>query len=149
MVPSSKRIVEDVLRIVKSLKEIVAARGCVVHSVARNGHRWGASQLGAPRIRSNGHVGAQVKNSVMKKFPLHEDALSVEEEIINSYLAGNAGASLPINQDTAQGEPVQQIPTAEVPVHADTLLGDSALDDVSITSTNSTDISVQEQIARM
>ena len=149
MVPSSKRIVEDVLRIVKSLKAIVAAKGCVVHSVARSGHRWGASQHGAPRNRANGHGGKRVKNAVMKKFPLHEDALSVEESMINSYLAGISGASLPINPDTAQGEPVQQIPTAEVPVHADTLLGDSALDDVSITSTNSTDISVQEQIARM
>ena len=80
---------------------------------------------------------------------MHEDALSVEASMINSYLAGTSGVTVPINPGTDQGVQEQHVPTEEVPAYADILLGNSSLDDVSISSSTSTNISVQEQIATM
>ena len=58
-------------------------------------------------------------------------------------------AQAKIHKQTDQGVPVQGVPMEEVPAYAYILFGDSALDDVSITSRTSTNISVQEQIAMM
>ena len=147
--PSSRRILEDVNKIVGSLRKIVAAEGCVVHGVNRSGHRWGASQFGAPVDRIRTHGGKRTKSLGMKKFPLHEDALSVETSMVTSYLSGISGTTVPRNPDTIQEDLVLAVPVEDLPAQADTLLEDSALDDVSISSSASTDNIVQEQIARM
>ena len=46
--PPGPRILQDVDKIIESLRRIVAAKGCVVHGLMpREGHRWGAAAHGA------------------------------------------------------------------------------------------------------
>ena len=85
----------------------------------------------------------------MTSFPLHEDALSVKANMVSSYLAGISRTTVPRNPDTIQEGLVLDVPAEEVQAQADTLLRDSMLDDVSISSSASTNNHVQEQIARM
>ena len=69
--------------------------------------------------------------------------------MVTSYLSGISGTTVQRNLDTIQEGLVLDVPAEEVPAQADTLLGDSALDDVSISSSTSTNISAQEQVAMM
>ena len=69
--------------------------------------------------------------------------------MVTSYLSGISGTALPRNPETIQEGLVLDVPAEEVPAQADALLEDSALDDLSISSSTSTDNVVQEQIARM
>ena len=66
MVPSSRRIMEDIRKIVIALKKIVAAEGCVVHGwMKRPGHRGNAAAEGAPENRVKNHGGKRVKKQNM------------------------------------------------------------------------------------
>ena len=87
VVPSSRRICEDVRKIVGALKAIVAAKGCVVHGwMKRPGHRGEAAAEGAPENRVKKHGGARVKKQSITFFDLHEDAAEVEREFINKRI---------------------------------------------------------------
>ena len=84
VVPSSRRIMEDVRKIVAALKVIVAADGCVVHVWTKwPGHRGKAAAEDAPEDRVKKHRGTRVKNQLMTFFDLHKDAFEVEREFIN------------------------------------------------------------------
>ena len=87
MVPSSRRIIEDIRKIVTALKKIVAAEGCVVHGwMKRPGHRGNAAAEGAPANRVKNHGGKRVKKKNMSFFALHEDAAEVERDFINQRI---------------------------------------------------------------
>jgi len=65
VVPSSRRICEDVRKLVGVLKAMVAAKGCVVHGwMKRPGHRGEVAAEGAPENRVKKHSDAIVKKTV-------------------------------------------------------------------------------------
>ena len=140
MVPSSRRIMEDVRKIVAALKAIVAAKGCVVHGwMKRPGHRGAAAAEGAPEDRVKKHGGARVKKQSITFFDLHQDATEVEREFINKRINNLSRGSVVDNGPEACTPVVDMVPLGNVLEELDT-----PDDCQEICSTGSAELSVDE-----
>ena len=134
VVPSVKRICQDVDRVILALFAIIEKKGCVVHGLTpRTGRRWIAAQHGVgPEItnltRNKG--GARVKSYYQKLIPLHEDAMEVERQMILSF-SNTRAVSVPALNGPVQNEEDIDDARSTMPADADVVLAMGENDNTS------------------
>ena len=105
VVPSDRRIQEDVERIVTALWNIFRKDGCIVHGkTCRSGWRWQAAREGAEHLtnKERGWGGARVKKFDLQFMVLHEDAWEVERQYFVSHNPNNIENLVPVVPEVAE-----------------------------------------------
>ena len=146
--PPGPRILQDVDKIIESLRRIVAAKGCVMHRLMlRAGHRWGAAAHGEADNRVRKRGGHRTKKLTMDYYDLNEDAMEVERSFINNLVNTNTR----INAGTSNNAATTEVP-ATTSTSTDTQIvsnipTDEVLCDYDDNISTGSDMSIEEALA--
>ena len=139
VVPDSRRVCEDVDRVVPSCWKIHDEGGTVVHGLApRTGQRGRGAKFETTATRQARKWGGLRFKSYEHKFiPLHEDAHAVEMQAANSRIREELNAPVPETQvaETIVAVENQDLTTSEECIDSDE------------SSTSSMDVNVEIELA--